>query len=131
MSRHAEVDERQLGLEQTGRRGRDLARLPLGSRDPGLARGLVQVRPERDRFGGGLRIRVPREHEEDVPRMRVGMKVPVDRDLLQVRPRQLVRQRAQIDLAARGCGDLAHFRAANALGGEHALGRVSLYDARH
>ncbi len=72
-----------------------------------------------------------REEDEDVPRVRVGVEVPVDRDLLEVGARELVHHRLEVVLQPRERRDGLHPHAADPLRGEDALGAVGPDHAGH
>ena len=62
--------------------------------------------------------------------MRIGVEVPVDRDLLEVRLGELLGQRPEVVLDARHLRDVVDLDAADALHRQHFLRRVRLDDAR-
>ena len=51
-----------------------------------------------------------RENDEDVAWMRIGVKVAVDRDLLQIRARELLGERAEVVLESRERRDVGELR---------------------
>src|SRR5437660_12243032 len=63
--------------------------------------------------------------------MRIGVKVPVDRDLLEVGARELVGDRLEIVIEPRERRDLGDLYATHAVGREDALRRVRLDHARN
>ena len=99
--RHAEVDQRELDVD-VGRLRRGVAlRVVLDARQRRDRRPLHVATVDRLHFRRRRRIRRVGEDDEHVPGMRIGVEVPVDRDLLEVRARQLVGDGVKIVLEAR------------------------------
>ena len=69
--------------------GIDRMRVILDARERGDRGPLYLTSIQRFHFGRRRRIHRVRQHDENVSRMRVGVKVSVDRDLFQIRARQL------------------------------------------
>src|SRR5207302_7186114 len=71
-----------------------------------------------------------RKHDEDVPRMRIRVKVSAVRYLLQVCMRKLVRKLGEVILDAANGWDVVDLDPSNALRGEHLVRRVGVDHAR-
>src|SRR5206468_4018150 len=72
-----------------------------------------------------------RQHDEDVAGMWVGVKVTGVGYLLEVRVRELLGERSEVVLDAADRGNLVDLDAFDPLGGENAVRRVRVDDARN
>lgn len=125
--RHAEVDHGELhvghghGIGGRGLRAL-LDALDGRQRPPGRQPAVARLQ-----LGGRERVLGFGEDDEDVPGVRVGVKVAVDDDGLEVRASELLGERREVVLDAHQRAHVVDLQPLHVLGGEHALGGVPLH----